>query len=76
MVWSLATLRVGSKKWALLANSSDGSRRTSVNDDFDVRHLSSASLAFARRAKKWLIAPVKIELAATKNVAKRRQKMF
>ena len=35
---------------ALLANSSDGNRRTSVNDDFDVRHLSSASLAFARRA--------------------------
>ena len=32
---------------ALLANSSDGNRRTSVNDDFDVRHLSSASLAFA-----------------------------
>ena len=36
---------------ALLANSSDGNRRTSVNDDFDVRHLSSASLAFARRAR-------------------------
>ena len=36
---------------ALLANNSDGNRRTSVNDDFDVRHLSSASLAFARRAR-------------------------
>ena len=35
---------------ALLANSSDGNRRTSVNGDFDVRHLSNASLAFARRA--------------------------
>ena len=28
---------------ALLANSSDGNRRTSVTDDLDVRHLSSAS---------------------------------
>ena len=36
---------------ALLANSSDGTRRTSVDGDFDVRHLSSASLAFARRAR-------------------------
>ena len=33
-------------KRALLANSSDGNRRTSVNDDFDVRHLSSASLVW------------------------------
>ncbi len=40
------------EKQALLANSSDGNRRTSVNDDFNVRHLSSASLAFARRAEK------------------------
>ena len=44
----------GNQKGALLANSSDGNRRTSVNDDFDVRHLSSASLAFARRAQKGL----------------------
>uniref|UniRef100_UPI0030F75271 carboxyl transferase domain-containing protein n=1 Tax=uncultured Acidovorax sp. TaxID=158751 RepID=UPI0030F75271 len=45
------------KNKALLANSSDGNRRTSVNDDFDVRHLSSASLAFARRAKNKAPAP-------------------
>ena len=31
-------------KRALLANSSDGNRRTSVNDDFDVRHLSRPEL--------------------------------
>ena len=45
-------ISAGGQKEALLANSSDGNRRTSVNDDFDVRHLSSASLAFARRAQK------------------------
>ena len=36
---------------ALLANSSDGNRRTSVNDDFDVRHLSSASLVWCLKSK-------------------------
>ncbi len=35
---------------ALLANSSDGIRRTSQNGTFEVRRLSSASLEFARRA--------------------------
>ena len=50
--------------WALLANSSDGNRRTSVNDDFDVRHLSSASLAFARRAHFWPLALVQQAQAA------------
>jgi hypothetical protein len=35
---------------ALLANSSDGMRRTYQNGTFEVRRLSRASLAFARRA--------------------------
>ena len=56
--------------WALLANSSDGNRRTSVNDDFDVRHLSSASLAFARRAPFWPLALVQQAQAALFSVVR------
>ena len=47
--------RARGQKEALLANSSDGNRRTSVNDDFDVRHLSSASLVWCLRSKHQII---------------------